>query len=70
MAKRGATVILSNSDTELIRDLYGDLSPSPVIDEVEVPRSINSKGRSRGKIRELLIYYRPTANKRSRRASS
>jgi len=27
-----------------------------VIDEVEVPRSINSKGRSRGKIRELMIH--------------
>ena len=28
-----------------------------LIDEVEVPRSINSKGRSRGKIKELLIYH-------------
>ena len=28
-----------------------------VIDEVEVPRSINSKGGSRGKIKELLIHY-------------
>lgn len=57
MASRGATVILSNSDTELVRDLYTRLTPRPVIEEVEVPRSINSKARSRGKIKELLIYY-------------
>lgn len=56
MARRGAAVILSNSDTALIRELYGRLSPQPKIDGVEVARSINSKGRSRGKIRELLIY--------------
>lgn len=56
-ASRGATVILSNSDTELVRDLYRSLTPRPVIEEVEVPRSINSKARSRGKIKELLIYY-------------
>ena len=59
MAVRGATVVLSNSDTELIRELYTGLNPSPVIDEVEVPRSINSKARSRGKIKELLIHYCP-----------
>jgi DNA adenine methylase len=58
MAARGAFVILSNSDTQLIRELYSALTPAPVIDEVEVPRSINSKGRSRGKIKELLIYCR------------
>ena len=56
MAARGATVILSNSDTQLIRELYANLDPAPVVDEVEVPRSINSKGRSRGKIKELLIH--------------
>lgn len=58
MARRGAFVILSNSDTELIRELYTALTPAPVIGEVEVPRAINSKGRSRGKIKELLIYTR------------
>jgi DNA adenine methylase len=56
MAAKGASVILSNSDTDLIRKLYTGLTPTLVIDEVEVPRSINSKGRSRGKIKELLIY--------------
>lgn len=56
MAARGASVILSNSDTPLIRELYTALSPVPTIDEVEVPRSINSKGGGRGKVKELLIY--------------
>lgn len=59
MAARGASVILSNSDTTLIRELYSKLSPAPTIDEVEVPRSINSKGGRRGKIKELLIVSRP-----------
>ncbi|GMR23291.1 MAG: DNA adenine methylase [Acidobacteriota bacterium] len=59
MVARGASVILSNSDTDLIRKLYTGLTPAPVIDEVEVPRSINSKARSRGKIKELLIHYNP-----------
>jgi len=57
MAMRGVSVILSNSDTDLIRTLYTGLTPAPVIDEVEVPRSINSKARARGKIKELLIHY-------------
>lgn len=56
MVGKGASVILSNSNTDLIRKLYTGLTPSVVIDEVEVPRSINSKGRSRGKIRELMIH--------------
>jgi DNA adenine methylase len=59
MAERGACVILSNSDTALIRRLYGELSPKPAIDEVEVPRSINSKAGGRGKIKELLIHTCP-----------
>ena len=53
---RGASVILSNSDTPRIRELYEGLSPRPKIDEVTVPRSINSKGTGRGRIGELLIY--------------
>jgi len=56
MVTKGASVILSNSDTDLIRKLYTGLTPPPMIGEVEVPRSINSKARSRGKIKELLIY--------------
>lgn len=58
-AARGAVVILSNSDTPLIRELYTSLSPAPTIDEVEVPRSINSKAGGRGKVKELLIYCHP-----------
>jgi site-specific DNA-adenine methylase len=52
-------VILSNSDTELIRKLYSELSPTPTIDEVAVSRSINSKASGRGKIKELLIHWHP-----------
>ncbi len=59
LAARGALVILSNSDTALVRELYSALTPKPSFDEVKVPRSINSKAGGRGRIRELLIYHRP-----------
>ncbi len=47
----GAVVLVSNSDTPRIRELYrtGELI------EVSAKRSINSKGDGRGKERELLI---------------
>jgi len=61
LARRGATVVASNSDTEHIRDLYQGLTPRPSIDEVEVSRAINSNASGRGRIRELLIHYRPVA---------
>ena len=47
----GAYVIVSNSDTELVRDLYSDF----VIHEVRAPRSINSAGDGRGKTTDLLM---------------
>ena len=56
---RGASVILSNSDTALVRELYSAIEPKPSFDEVEVPRSINSKAGGRGRVRELLIYHHP-----------
>ncbi len=56
---RGASVILSNSDTPLVRELYSALVPKPSFDAVTVPRSINSKAGGRGRIRELLIYHHP-----------
>ena len=59
LAARGATVILSNSDTALVRELYSALTPKPSFDEVKVPRSINSKAGGRGRIGELLIYHHP-----------
>ena len=47
----GAHVIVSNSDTELIRGLYSEFT----IHDVSAPRYINSDGNGRGKTRELLI---------------
>lgn len=57
LARKGASVILSNSDTEFTRDLYGSLDPKPVLDRVDVPRSINSKAGKRGPIAELLVWH-------------
>lgn len=48
---RGATVLVSNSDTRFVRDLYRGFD----IDVVDCPRAINSKGGKRGPQRELLI---------------
>jgi len=55
LRNQGAFVILSNSDAEPVRRLYQDLLPQPVLTRVRVPRAINSKGRGRGAINELLI---------------
>ena len=49
----GVHVMLSNSDTPLIRDLYR--GPVWRIDSVKVPRNINSKGDGRGAVDELVI---------------
>lgn len=49
--KKGCLVMLSNSDTPLIRELYKNYN----IHEVQVARSINSKASSRGKVNELII---------------
>jgi DNA adenine methylase len=48
---RGCTVMISNSDTPFIRDLYRGFS----IDVVDCARAINSKGSARGPQRELII---------------
>ncbi len=47
----GVNVIVSNSDTELIRALYKDFT----IYEVAASRHINCNGNGRGKTQELLI---------------
>ena len=51
LAKKGLHVILSNSDTAFIKELYKDYQ----IDFVEMNRFINSKSGGRGKIKEILI---------------
>nr|VFJ47844.1 MAG: DNA adenine methylase [Candidatus Kentron sp. DK] len=49
--EKGCYVLLSNSDTPLIRDLYADYR----IAEIAAPRYINSKGSGRGMTKELLV---------------
>ena len=51
LAERGCYVMLSNSDTPLIRELYCKFN----INEIRANRAINSKPERRGKITELLI---------------
>lgn len=51
LSNRGCLVMISNSDTELVRDIYADFS----INEVRCPRSINSNAFARGSITELVI---------------
>ena len=51
LAERGCYVMLSNSDTPLIRELYCRFH----IHEIRANRAINSKPERRGKITELLI---------------
>ena len=51
--KRGCKVIISNSDTELIRNLY---TRKPFrIHEITAPRSVSCKSNGRGSTTELLI---------------
>nr|VFJ62603.1 MAG: DNA adenine methylase [Candidatus Kentron sp. FM]VFJ63060.1 MAG: DNA adenine methylase [Candidatus Kentron sp. FM]VFK14322.1 MAG: DNA adenine methylase [Candidatus Kentron sp. FM] len=49
--EKGCYVLLSNSDTSLIRALYADYR----IEEVAAPRAINSKADGRGMTTELLV---------------
>jgi DNA adenine methylase len=50
-ADKGCLVLLSNSDTPFIRELYSNFS----IKEVDVQRAINCKGSKRAGHKELLI---------------
>lgn len=48
---RGCKLLLSNSATEFILDLYKDFK----IELVDASRNINSKGEGRGKVKEVLV---------------
>ena len=51
LSNMGVSVLLSNSDTEIVRELYAGFT----IDTVWARRNINSKGDSRGKVAEVLV---------------
>lgn len=53
LAQNGVYVMLSNSSSELVYELYSD--DIFHIHEVEAKRSINSKGNHRGAIKEVII---------------
>jgi DNA adenine methylase len=55
LVKRGCKVLLSNSATDFIKELYSNEEYYSII-EVAATRSINSVGASRGKINEVLIF--------------
>jgi DNA adenine methylase len=52
---RGCFVMLSNSDTSFIRDLYSNICDSIKIHTVEAGRAINSNASKRGKITEVVV---------------
>jgi DNA adenine methylase len=60
LTRRGCKVLLSNSATDFIRELYSDTGQYTIV-EVEANRNINSVGTSRGKISELLIFNKHNA---------
>ena len=51
LVERGCSVLLSNSDTSLVRQLYRRYE----MKSVEVSRPINCKGKKRTGFRELII---------------
>jgi len=55
LARRGVSIVLSNSATSFTKSLYRDLSVS----EISVSRPINSKASGRGAVQELLVTSRP-----------
>jgi DNA adenine methylase len=54
LIERGCRVILSNSPTPDIRELYADLRHEMIL----VPRAINCVGTKRGRVGEMLFYPR------------
>lgn len=53
LSNRGVNVMLSNSSTEFIHDIYSEYKD--YIHIVKAKRSINSKGDGRGKVDEVII---------------
>ena len=57
LAERGAHIMLSNSDTLLVRELYGSYH----LELVQCGRAINSDGDGRGVVNEVLVTIPGTA---------
>lgn len=57
--KKGVFVILSNSSSEFIYDLYKEFNPFSVL----CSRNINSKGTGRGKVEEVVVIGNTLRNK-------
>lgn len=55
LTRRGCKVLLSNSATPFIRNLYRNERRYTIV-EVKASRNINSVGSGRGKVKELLIF--------------
>jgi DNA adenine methylase len=53
-ASKGVQMMLSNSDCDFTRELYGS-SPYAKVHTVSTGRSINTKGDRRGKVTELVV---------------
>ena len=54
LMRRGVRVVTSNSDTELIRDLYSEFEGFKIFG-LQISRSVAASGNSRAPIQELLI---------------
>lgn len=60
-ARRGATVVLSNADVPLVRELYAGMK----VKRVRMARAINSNGARRGKVNEVLAVAAPQLKRRA-----
>lgn len=54
LGRRHVHIVLSNSDTPITRQLYEPFH----VDDVSMPRAINSRGSGRGRVGELLVIHR------------
>lgn len=63
LTRRRCKVLLSNSATNFIRDLYSDTTRYTIV-EVTANRNINSVAAGRGKISELLIFNNYNVNQK------
>lgn len=55
LSRKGCFVMLSNSDTPFINELYSNLGKKIRIEKVYAGRAINSKGSGRGKVKEAVV---------------